>query len=662
MRSISPSSSQFYKRNVCRHSVFVEWLLILLIYSTISFVDSINFRNYDHLSEKQLTVAGEGTGDGYSNQGILGGFFDSYNAYGYHDEGQSYIEEDGGDYLESEETSFRKKKPHYKRVEHKPPGRTSATKIEDKYIKITRCNGNQDTSMFSVFPIQDGYAQKCKSHGPNPHCARVTLPVNRHTDMHWHLFANVVAKQECYSPYGQHYYHVNGWVSFDYYRSDTIGEGKHSTDVGMNYNSTIVQKSFRYMQNCSELPEGTPDIERYSAQIVDSIPPYPTDGWTDLYYTSNSTERDASDCLKKDFRGYVNIPLDTCLNDPAGWMNLVSYHGLKMFFGEENLSDDQLHSEPNATQTLSPNNSRNDTLYFQYISSSADSSLHQCGVEMQYFRHDDNRCESILKKRWQRVKEDDCGSVLEDDTKELYTLASGKFSRSVATYPATGHCHGSRNYGYDSGYDIYTFHGPCRVVSCFSGTETVQLESGQTVPISLVKVGDRILSADRNRNYRYADVVAIPHRNTVHGYDRPSTRFIVVTTDAGNDLKLSEDHMIWSCSRSNSETCINQWELKKTSSLMVGDFVELMNRATAKIIGLDVIIDDSGYYTVVTQEELIVVNGFIASPFAVNHMIGHYFYNIHRFLYMVIPSVMKSEWFGQLHATSSDMIADLSAS
>ena len=72
-----------------------------MLYVSISFVDSIHFRNYDHLTEKQLTIAGEGRGDGYSSQGLLGGFFDSYNAYGYHDEGKSYIEEYDGDYLES---------------------------------------------------------------------------------------------------------------------------------------------------------------------------------------------------------------------------------------------------------------------------------------------------------------------------------------------------------------------------------------------------------------------------------------------------------------------------------------------------------------------------------------------------------------------------------
>ena len=660
MSSSSSATSRIYNRSTCVYSI---WLISCVFYSAVNVVDSIHYRNYDHLAEKQLTIAGEGRGDGYSNQGFFGGFFDGYDAYGYHDEGKGYIEEYDGHYLESEETSLRTHS-HYKKLKHKPPGQTSATKIEDKYIKITRCNGNQDTMMFSVFPIQDGFAQKCKSHGPNPHCAKVTFPTNKHLDMQWQLFANVVAKQECYSPYGQHYYHVSGWVSFDYYMSDKIGQGKHSLSVGMNYESTIIQKTYKYMQNCSEIPEGTPDKERYSAQILDSIPPYPTDGWTDLYYTSNSTERDASDCLKRDFRGYVNIPMNTCLNDPAGWMNLVSYHGLGKFYGANSLSVSQNKSEPNATQVLSPNNSRNDTLYFMYTPCSSNSSLHQCGVEMQYFKGNDDTCKHLLKKEWLKIKDDDCGSVLEDETKELYTLASGKFSKSVATYPSNDHCHGRKNYGFDNGFDIYTFHGPCRVVSCFAGSEMVQLESGENILISSVNVGDRILSADRNKNYKYADVVAIPH-----GYDNNDlhlsqpVRFIVVTTSPGKDLKLSEDHLMWMCSNNvdNINECENQWQLKQAASLQVGDFVESVEEGAVKITALDVIVEKSRYYTVVTQEEFIVVNGFTASPFAFNHLVGHYSYHIHRLLYRWIPNVMKSTRLIQLYASFTDWVADWSA-
>lgn len=49
-----------------------------------------------------------------------------------------------------------------------------------------------------------------------------------------------------------------------------------------------------------------------------------------------------------------------------------------------------------------------------------------------------------------------------------------------------------------------------------------------------------------------------------------------------------------------------------------------------------------GVYTVVTNEEFIVVNGIIASSFGANHMMANLFYNIHRFIYAISPSFLTS--------------------
>ena len=53
--------------------------------------------------------------------------------------------------------------------------------------------------------------------------------------------------------------------------------------------------------------------------------------------------------------------------------------------------------------------------------------------------------------------------------------------------------------------------------------------------------------------------------------------------------------------------------------------------------------------------ELIVVNGIVASPFAVNHRIANAFYTIHRFAYALFPALLQnklvqavSERFGDL--------------
>jgi hypothetical protein len=56
-----------------------------------------------------------------------------------------------------------------------------------------------------------------------------------------------------------------------------------------------------------------------------------------------------------------------------------------------------------------------------------------------------------------------------------------------------------------------------------------------------------------------------------------------------------------------------------------------------------------GVYTIVTTEEFIVVNGIVASPFALNHHTAHGFYNVFRILYNLAPAVMKSSFMGAMY-------------
>ena len=51
-------------------------------------------------------------------------------------------------------------------------------------------------------------------------------------------------------------------------------------------------------------------------------------------------------------------------------------------------------------------------------------------------------------------------------------------------------------------------------------------------------------------------------------------------------------------------------------------------------------VQGKGLYTVVTKEEYVVVNGIIASPFAMNHMLANLFYNLHRFVYASLPTLL----------------------
>jgi Hint module len=166
--------------------------------------------------------------------------------------------------------------------------------------------------------------------------------------------------------------------------------------------------------------------------------------------------------------------------------------------------------------------------------------------------------------------------------------------------------------------------------SCFAGSETLSLESGEVKAISDVRVGDRVLAADAAGRTSYSDVVYVPH---VANSD--DALFTHITTASGRDIKMTPSHIL-SAGRCHSSAPL---PLTYASSVSVGDCV--MTVSGKDMVSTVATVQGKGLYTVVTKEEYIVVNGIIASPFAVNHMLANLYYNIHRFVYSTAPSILN---------------------
>jgi len=161
--------------------------------------------------------------------------------------------------------------------------------------------------------------------------------------------------------------------------------------------------------------------------------------------------------------------------------------------------------------------------------------------------------------------------------------------------------------------------------ACFSATERLTLEGGGSKMLSEVSVGDRVLTADAQGVLSYSPVVFLPHGANVH-----ETVFVELATTGGKLLKATPMHLLQTCTG----------DLARAGTLEAGaclktvdgnETVESVARVTAK-----------GIYTAVTENEFLVVNGVVASPFAVAHGITHAFYSLHRTLYKLAPSFMKS--------------------
>ena len=174
---------------------------------------------------------------------------------------------------------------------------------------------------------------------------------------------------------------------------------------------------------------------------------------------------------------------------------------------------------------------------------------------------------------------------------------------------------------------------PSSKVSCFAGSETVEVEGLGTREISSISVGDKILTTDVYGQFGYSNVIAVPHERNYELVD-----FVQLFTHSHRDLKLTGAHLLLvSCSDEDSNNdSINNDSHQREFSLLRADAVRIGCRVST-IEGPEVIIEinqikSQGIYTVVTKAEYIVVNGFVASSFAVSHSLGQAYYAIYEAL------------------------------
>ena len=146
--------------------------------------------------------------------------------------------------------------------------------------------------------------------------------------------------------------------------------------------------------------------------------------------------------------------------------------------------------------------------------------------------------------------------------------------------------------------------------------------------ISEAQIGDRVLSYSVNKKeFVYSDIVWIPHAK-----NSDAAKFNKISTEKGEELILTPDHLITSgdcCDATNSVSLI------RAKQMTVGTCV-LTIHGMDKVVEVTTV-DGNGLYSVITNEEYVVVNDIVASPFAVNHFAVNQFYNIHRTLYKLFP-------------------------
>jgi len=166
------------------------------------------------------------------------------------------------------------------------------------------------------------------------------------------------------------------------------------------------------------------------------------------------------------------------------------------------------------------------------------------------------------------------------------------------------------------------------------------MQSGASKSFADVVIGDRILTANAQGELSFSDVVFLPH-----AANKEVATFAELTTDSGKSIKATKMHLLQSCSG----------ELAYAGSFKKGGCLRTVDGPETIVSA--VVTTAEGLYTAVTQNEFIVVNGVLASPFAVSHAAGHYYYNIHRAIYKVSPSLLTSHAAKALNAAMASTAA-----
>ena len=187
--------------------------------------------------------------------------------------------------------------------------------------------------------------------------------------------------------------------------------------------------------------------------------------------------------------------------------------------------------------------------------------------------------------------------------------------------------------------------------SCFASSEQVTLESGATKAMVDVKVGDRILTLNAQGEQVFSDVVYLPHgRNEEHA------TFAQITTESGHDLKMTMDHFL------PAGTCaLTTLPLVAAGQITVGDCVQTLS-GREQVLFVDKI-EGKGIYTIIAMEELIVVNGIVATPYGgINPTLVNIYYNLHRLAYTAFAGKMVDyTWLQKVTEGVWSVLSDLSA-
>nr|CAD7463531.1 unnamed protein product [Timema tahoe] len=155
---------------------------------------------------------------------------------------------------------------------------------------------------------------------------------------------------------------------------------------------------------------------------------------------------------------------------------------------------------------------------------------------------------------------------------------------------------------------------------CFTGETTTETSDGRTVKLADVRVGDHILSLDKaTGRLSYSEVILFLDRD-------PEQRreFLRITTTSGRSLTVTPSHLLIIANKRNTSVIAREQNTKTifADEVKVGDYILVHGHDRLSSTGLDQVEEVHpvlwrGVYAPLTREGTVVVNGVVASCYAV---------------------------------------------
>ena len=147
----------------------------------------------------------------------------------------------------------------------------------------------------------------------------------------------------------------------------------------------------------------------------------------------------------------------------------------------------------------------------------------------------------------------------------------------------------------------------------------------------------------------FSNVVVVPHPTS----NTDKATFVKLSIVSGLDVKMTTDHLVL------GGACDKPLSLVTAGSLRDGDCLQTVSGS--EVVSATITSESQGVHTVVTasSDDLLVVNGIVASPFAANHLVANSFYNIHRALHKIAPTIASHPVVAKVMQAFGEMVTGL---